>query len=90
MLLSVESGNVHIAQAVNCKFICLNNGAYYNRYQPYNTPNAKYVYPKSFIEFLEKASDSDLIYMYNFNTKFKTSDIEVDEVINEINNVLKR
>lgn len=87
-LLSVESGNVHIAQAVNCKTICLSNGAYYKHYHPWKNGLVEYIYPKSFENFLENASEKDLEILYNFNKKFQTNDIEVDDVIRAIDKYL--
>lgn len=88
-LLSVETGTVHIAESVGCKTICLCNGSFYGRFQPYINGLVKYVYPREFLSFLEKNKNtSAMLDFYGFNPQFLTETILESDVIKEINLLL--
>lgn len=88
MLLAVETGTVHIANAVGCKTICLCNGSFYGRFQPYNDNIVKYIYPPDFQKLIGNKSNS-LIDFYNINNTFRTDEISVTSVIDTFNCVMK-
>ena len=49
LLISNETGPVHIAAAVNTPLICISNGNHLGRFNPYPQsifPKANYIYPK--------------------------------------------
>lgn len=87
-LLSVETGTVHIAESVGCKTICLCNGSYFGRFQPYKGNIVKYVYPKSFNAFLADASDYSLLDFYGFNPKFSMETITFEDVRSVIDKMM--
>ncbi len=87
-LLSVETGTVHIAESVNCKTICICNGSYFNRFQPYENETVQYIYPKEFDMLKDKYSKDQILEFYDYNGEFQTSLIEPDEVINKIDKIL--
>ncbi len=80
-LISVETGTVHIAQSVNCKTVCICQGEYWGRYQPYKNENIIYVYPKEFRDFIKNATEDELIAFYKYNTTFNIADIEQQDII---------
>lgn len=88
LLISIESGNVHIAHCVNAKTVCLCNGSHYRRFQPYNDENIKYVYPREFSESLKTATP-EMLKKYYISPGFLTADIEVEDVIDAINSFIK-
>lgn len=53
-LISVETGTVHIAHAVNCKTICLAGSMAYINFYPYSDNLIKYVYPQRMIEMIKQ------------------------------------
>ena len=66
-LISNDSAAAHIAAALNKKFICVSNGSYYRRFNPYPAEvydKAFYVYPDNFreedFEQLRFGSDMDI------------------------------
>ena len=83
-LLSVETGTVHIAHAVNLKTICISNGSFYNRFQPYE--NIDYIYPQEFLKELN-SSKSGLEKFYGYN-KYSTDSINPQDVINTLQKYL--
>ena len=88
-LLSCETGTVHIANAVECKTICLSCGAYYGRFLPYNTGNVEYIFPDEFQHLVDSNNQTELQKFYKFNDQFSTSDINVEKVIKVVDRYIK-
>ena len=80
-LLSIETGTVHIAQAVNCKTICLSSGGFYGRFLPYTNGLTEYIFPDSFDEIIKDENQELLSKYYDYERTHKTSDINPDKVI---------
>lgn len=89
LLISVETGTVHMARSVGCPCIVLCNGSYYGRFQPYSDNSIRYIYPREFNELIKDKNILKLMEFYNLNTKYKTSDIEVDDIKTAINDYMK-
>ena len=86
LLISNETSAVHFAAAVNTKFICISNGAYYNRFHPYPKEIfecAYYVYPKEIME--DRNFDAD---EYRFSSKLDINTIKPEKVIDLINKLI--
>ncbi len=86
LLISNETSAVHFAAAVNTKFICISNGAYYNRFHPYPKEIfecAYYVYPKEIME--NRNFDAD---KYRFSSKLDINTIKPEKVIDLINKLI--
>ena len=88
MLIAVETGTVHIAHAAGCQTLCLCNGSFYGRFQPYNDDIIKYIYPPSFNKMLE--NNEDMTTFYNRNNTFKTNEIDVNTIIKELNLMINK
>ena len=89
-LIGLESGNVHIAESVNCRAICLSNGAYYKRFHPY--PDNKlitYIYPNEFDNYLKESNDDRLSKFYDPNFEYNMNDIPSQKVIKVIDKYLQ-
>lgn len=82
LLLSVETGTVHIAHAVNCKTVCISNGSFYKRFQPYE--NIDYIYPEEFVKEI-KAGNLEKFYGYN---NYQTESIKPEAVVDIIKNYI--
>ena len=86
LLISNETSAVHFAAAVDTKFICISNGAYYNRFHPYPEEifsGAFYVYPH------ELPEDSKLdTGKYRFGSRLDINTIKPEEVKELINKLI--
>ena len=89
LLLSVETGTVHIAKAVGCPVICISNGMYWGHYQPYPDGSVEYIYPQKFISLLKQADLQTLKELYIFNNSIDINSIDPYSVINLLENTLK-
>lgn len=81
-LLSIETGTVHIAQAVGVKSICLSSGGFYGRFLPYKNNLTEYIFPDKFDEILKSGDNERISDFYDYEKNFKTSDIAPEKVIN--------
>ncbi len=79
-LISVESGNVHIAHEVGCKTICISGSFAYGRFHPYNDNLIKYVYPEKFSEYIKSNG---------INTQLKEEFYASENDINEVKKIIK-
>lgn len=52
-LISVESGNVHIAHAAKIPTICISGTTAYGRFHPYKDKIVRYIYPDALKKFIE-------------------------------------
>ena len=86
-LISVESGNVHIAHEAGCKTICLSGSKAYGRFHPYNDNIIKYIYPEKFIEYI---NNIDKYTSPLPESAFNVNDINIDEVKEEINKLINK
>lgn len=86
-LIAPETGTVHIASAIDCKTICLCSGSNYGRMLPHE--NIHYVFPRGFQKILNDNDIETLKKYYNSYSEFNTSDVDTDDVIVEINKLLK-
>lgn len=86
LLISPETGTVHIAESVNCPVICLCAGGYYKRFQPYKK-GVQYIYPDKF-ENLIQENNPILADFYNRNNTFKMKDIHPEKIIKILENYL--
>lgn len=84
-MISMESGNTHLAHVVDCPTLCLCGGYYYNGAQPYKNSSVKYLYPPKFYEILEKNDEKLLKKIYFSCEELRVKDIEPETVISELN-----
>ncbi len=81
LLISNETGAVHISAAVGTPFICISNGNHLGRFHPYPKsvfPEASYIYPPE-IKTLAK-NGADLTEMYRFGSELDINTIAVETV----------
>jgi ADP-heptose:LPS heptosyltransferase len=89
LLISNETGPVHIAAAVNTPLICISNGKYLGRFNPYPKElfsSTSYIYPEE-IENLTgtgNLNQSD----YRFKSKLDINEITPDRVTAIINKMI--
>ena len=89
-LISVESGNVHIAHEVGCKTICLSGSTAYGRFHPYKDNIVKYIYPEKFKELIKKFPEKLNIigYLPPPDLFFSVNDINIENVKEEIGKLI--
>jgi ADP-heptose:LPS heptosyltransferase len=87
ILIAPETGTVHCAYAVGLKTICLCNGTFYGRYQPYDK-YITYIYPEKVQNAIEN-NDSELLNKLYFDYLFETSEINLNKVLDIIEKHLK-
>ena len=78
LLISNETSAVHFAAAVDTKFICISNGAYYKRFHPYPKEifeGAYYIYPRELMD--NKSFDA---CEYRFSSRLDINSIKPDQV----------
>ncbi len=78
LLISNETSAVHFAAAVDTQFICISNGAYYNRFHPYPKEifdGAYYLYPSELMD--NKSFDA---VEFRFNSRLDINTIKPEEV----------
>ena len=89
LLISNDTGAVHIAAAVNTEFLCISNGNHFGRFTPYpdNIFNkAHYIYPPEIINHLD---DKNLLEeKYRFNSDLDINSITGEEVKNKIKELI--
>jgi len=78
LLISNETSAVHFAAAVNTKFICISNGAFYYRFHPYPKEifsDSYYIYPCEIMNNPDSIKD-----MYRFESSLDINQIKPEEV----------
>ena len=93
MLLSVESGNVHIAHSIGCKTLCFSGSGAYKRFHPYNDDIVKYIYPDKFQELVDKNSKEIEPIGYlpiPEHLKFSVNEINIDRVKCELDSLFSK
>lgn len=90
MLLSVDTGSVHLAAAVNCTVVGIFNGSQYKRFAPYPTELNQHfiaVYPDEIEEELK--NEAIVSKQYEFTVDIAYSDVKPIKVINLIKKYLR-
>lgn len=87
-LISVESGNVHIAHETGCKTICLSGSHEFGRFHPYKDNIIKYIYPERFIKYIN--NKKDILKLPPPELDFNVSEINFDIVKEEINKLINK
>ncbi len=88
LLISNETSAVHFAAAVDTPFICISNGAFYNRFHPYPKQmfnDACYIYPNEIMN--KKDFDAD---RYRFESPLDINEIKPEEVKAVIQKFIKK
>jgi ADP-heptose:LPS heptosyltransferase len=88
LLISNETSAVHFSVAVNTKFICISNGAYYNRFHPYPKDifdGAYYIYPDEITKNLDNTDYLENKFRYSSKLDINSvSKEEVKKIIKEL------
>ncbi len=90
LLLSNETGAVHIAAAVNTNFVCVSNGNHLGRFHPYPKEifgKAYYIYPEEIYKALK--GDAMLMEKLRFNSEININKVLPEEVIKQIDVLIK-
>ena len=86
LLISNETSAVHFAAAVNTMFICISNGAFYNRFHPYPKEifnDSYYIYPD------EIMNNPDFnIDIYRFESSLDINQIKPEKVKEVLKNLI--
>ena len=89
LVISNDTSAVHFATAVNTPFICISNGSYFGRFNPYPKgmfDKGHYIYPRSIMEQLH---DPELLKTkYRFGSDINIADVTPREVKELIHSVL--
>ena len=90
LLISNDTSAVHFAAAVETPFICVSNGSYFGRFNPYPKSiyeHAYHVYPSGIRNYLD---NFDLLKQkYRFGSDIDIKEIESQIVIEIVENILK-
>lgn len=89
ILISNETGAVHIAAAVETPFICISNGNHLGRFHPYPKDifdKAYYVYPEEIMKNI--SSEKFMKEAYRFSSDISIDDTKPQRVIELINKLL--
>jgi len=87
LLISNESGPVHMAAMVSTPTICLSNGNHFRRWNPYPqliSPNVFTLYPDAFFELDRKGQ----LQAHTRGSKISMNEIKTEQVWDEVNRVL--
>ncbi len=82
LLISNDTSAIHFSAAVNTKFICISNGAYYSRFHPYPEKifdKGYYVYPDEIKN--SNKSFEELSELYRFDSNLDINSISSKVVI---------
>lgn len=91
LLISNDSGAVHIAAAVNKPFICISNGNHFGRFTPYPEKvfnKCEYLYPPEIMNNINKPET--LGDKYRFNSDLDINAISPVQVIDKIKTMLDK
>jgi len=86
-LISVETGTVHIASAVDTNTLCISNGSFYKRFQPIPSDYINYIYPPEYYNTPKPAKDGLNIYA-NKTEDFDINTITAETIFNKFNEIL--
>ncbi len=90
ILISNDTGAIHIAAAINTPFICISNGKHFGRYSPYPTEmnvNGVFAYPD--VKFYQKEWFEKLSHQYKYESDFNINDIKVERVWEKVEWLIK-
>ena len=86
LLISNETSAVHFAAAVNTRFICISNGAFYNRFHPYPKAifnESYYIYPDEIMNNPDFNED-----LYRFDSSLDINQIKPEKVKEVLKNLI--
>ncbi|MEJ2618166.1 MAG: glycosyltransferase family 9 protein, partial [Ignavibacteriaceae bacterium] len=86
LLISNETSAVHFAVSVNTKFICISNGAFYNRFHPYPKEiynDSYYIYPDEIMNNQDFNKD-----LYRFESSLDINQIKPEKVKEVLKNLI--
>jgi ADP-heptose:LPS heptosyltransferase len=89
LLVSNETGAVHLAAALETPFICLSNGRFLGRFHPYPSQifnKGQYLYPPAIMNNLNNIDE--LKRQYSFDSPLNINDISVELVQSAIKKTL--
>jgi ADP-heptose:LPS heptosyltransferase len=89
IVISNETGVVHISAATGVPFICVSNGVFFGRFHPYPKEIFKdgyYVYPPQIMKDIN--NPEKLSELYRFQSNLDINLIKPDDVIKQISKVL--
>lgn len=81
LLISNETGAVHLAVAVNAKGICISNGNHFGRFNPYPKriyQNIYYVYPPIIMQNIKNVEY--LSWKYRYGSRLNIGTVRVEDV----------
>ena len=84
LLISMESGNTHLAESLNCPTLCLCGGFYYKKSQPYVDTCIEYLYPPKFMEIVNSNDKEKIKEIYFDYDALSVKDINSADVIQAI------
>ncbi len=87
LLISVDTGTVHIAAATNIPFLVISSGMSYGKFHPYKNLEDSYIYPDEVDKMLEEEKNIFDFY-YNKISPLDINTINSTKVIKMIKNVL--
>jgi ADP-heptose:LPS heptosyltransferase len=90
LLISNETSAVHIAAAVNTKFICISNGNHLGRFNPYPAEvynGGYYIYPEEIMKKIQSRKAGQ-IEDFRFNSELDINEIKPVKVLSLIDQVL--
>jgi ADP-heptose:LPS heptosyltransferase len=90
LLISNETGAIHLAAAVDTPFICFSNGKGFGRFHPYPPQiynKGIYLYPPEIMNNLE--NDEELKRKYNYESDLNINDISVELVQSVVKKILQ-
>ena len=88
LLISMESGNTHLAESLNCPTLCLCGGFYYKKSQPYVDTCIEYLYPPKFMEIVNSNDKEKIKEIYFDYDTLSVKDINSADVIQAIKKYL--
>jgi ADP-heptose:LPS heptosyltransferase len=90
LLISNETGAVHLAAALETPFICLSNGRFFGRFHPYPShiyDKGQYLYPPAIMKNLKNIDY--LKRKYSFDSPLNINDISLELVQSAIKKLLQ-
>lgn len=91
LLISGDTGAVHIAAALGKKFICISNGNSYKKFAPYPKEifsDCRYIFPPLIERMLEQGREDEVIIKYKYFSNLNINEISVERVLIAIKDLL--
>jgi len=90
VLISNETGAVHISAAVNTPFVCISNGNHFGRFNPYPDEifdKGYYVYPPAIINQMDDREHLSRLYRFGSNLDINSVDVSsVNSILGKLLN----